>query len=250
MHPNVVHPAEILAVLDNGARDFVLPMLDNGYYYLAASRLSLFRSPADWALVFEIFSFSPRAGVPDLCITTFASRVANRKDRADFVSEDAYLNYLRVHAHDDMAFFHPIEDDGWIDPDDGEHVASGARELLLRGEPVPVPDQADYTAAGIILKDPQRPFVFELCRALACTRREAVLATTAERSANVSKDLQLILALDDWHHPNVVEAECLPSTTATFRQFAQVLASGDRSDYVPSEPPNTHWSNWPDGGLL
>ena len=54
-------------------------MLDNGYVYLAATRLSLHRSAADWALVFEIFGHSPRGLTPDLSIWSFGSRLVGRK---------------------------------------------------------------------------------------------------------------------------------------------------------------------------
>jgi hypothetical protein len=241
---------QVLAVLDQGARDFVFPMLDNGYIYPAASRLSLFRSKTDWAMVFETFGFSPRAGIPNLCVTTFASRIANPRQAADFVLEDAYRNYLRHHRHDETAFFEPIEDDEWIDLDDGEHVAGDARQLLLRGERIPLPGQADYSAAGVSVEDASRPLVFELCRSLAHSRRNAVLATDSERRTNVPAELEQLLILDDWHHPDVVESDCLPSGTATFRQLAAVVLTGDLSLYRPVEPANTHWSNWPGGGLL
>lgn len=50
---------EILEPLDA----YAFPMLDNGYVYLAATRLSLFRSSTDWAVAVEVFGYSPRAGV-------------------------------------------------------------------------------------------------------------------------------------------------------------------------------------------
>jgi hypothetical protein len=56
------HP--ILRVLDDCASSFNFPVLDNGYVYLAASRLSAYAAPPDWALVIEIFGFSPRTGLP------------------------------------------------------------------------------------------------------------------------------------------------------------------------------------------
>jgi hypothetical protein len=40
--------AAILRILDDASRAFAFPCLDNGYVYLAATRLSLFRSPDDW----------------------------------------------------------------------------------------------------------------------------------------------------------------------------------------------------------
>ena len=38
-------------------------------------------------------------------------------------------------------------------------------------------------------------------------------------------------------------------TTVAFN-LAKVLATGDVHAYRPTSPPNTHWSNWPDGGTL
>jgi len=69
---------QILAILDQCCDAFTFPMLDNGYVYLAATRLALFRSPDDWAMTIEVFGFSPRAGLPDTHIHTFASSLHNR----------------------------------------------------------------------------------------------------------------------------------------------------------------------------
>jgi hypothetical protein len=91
--------------------------------------------------------------------------------------------------------------------------------------------------------------VFELSRYLAETRRDDVLATHEERIKQVLPGLPQVLLLDEWHHPDLVVGE-RPSATQTFRQIADVAASGDATKYQTTEPPNTHWSNWPDGGLL
>jgi len=125
-------------------------------------------------------------------------------------------------------------------------AASG--EFRLRGESVPLPGRKDYGRQGIELDDEQ-PWVFELCRYLAATRREDVLASPEERRISVLPEMTQILQLEEWHHPDVA-AEDLPSESATFEQLAEVLATGDITLYRPSEAPNTHWSNWPEGGLL
>lgn len=241
---------QVLAVLDQGCRDFVFPMLDNGYVYLAAARLSLHRSDADWAVVFEIFGFSPRSGSPDVGVWTFGSRLANRKGRQDYVSEDAYRTYLRVHPHDDAAFFYPLGD-GWQEPDDQELVARDALALAVRGKPVAVPRREDLRRLGIEPTEPEpdRVRTFEVCRYLAAVERELVLATPEERRTHVPPELAEVLVLDDWHHPDVVVGQ-VPSETAAFRSIARVLATGDVAAYDASEPANTHWSNWPDGGSL
>ena len=240
--------AAILAVLDQGCRDFVFPMLDNGYVYLAAARLALFRSEDDWALVTEIFGFSPRSGVPDVSVWSFGSRLVNRQGRTDFVDENAYQGYLRVHPNDDAAFFHPIED-GWQDEENHELVAVGARSLTVRDKVVAMPGPDDLYRSGIETPALDHLRTFEVCRYVAAIERDLVLATPEERRTHVPPELTEILVLDDWHHPDTVTGE-VARDTAAFRSLARVLTTGDLTDYDASEPGNTHRSNRPDGGSL
>jgi hypothetical protein len=76
-----------------------------------------------------------------------------------------------------------------------------------------------------------------------------VLATPAERHAHVPLELDEILVLDEWTHPDVAGGE-RPSQLESFQQLALVLETGDISLYRPMTPPNTHWKNWPEGGTL
>jgi len=80
--------------------------------------------------------------------------------------------------------------------------------------------------------------------------RLSLLATPHEGRVSVLPEMEPLLQLEEWHHPNVVDDKGRPSTSETFRQLAQVLATGDVSLYHPSQPPNTHWRNWPEGGSL
>ena len=240
---------DILEVIDRAAIASVFPMLDNGYVYLAACRLSAFSSDVDWALVIEVFDFSPRAGLPDLSIWTFASRLRDRNPPENYVSRAAYENYLRNHPNDDARFFHPIEKGTWQDAECEDLVADCATEVLVRGRPVSLPSPDDLLRLGITLSEPPRICVFELCRFLAATHREQVLATPTERRVSVPKDLTEVLVLDEWQHPDLASSEP-PSATESFGQLARVLASGDPSAYRPVAKPNTHWRNWPEGGNL
>ena len=245
-----IDSGEILSILDRCCDAFTFPMLDNGYVYLAATRLSLFRSQEDWAVVIEVFGFSPRAGMPDTQIQTFASRLHDRDGLADYVNRHAYENYLANHPHDEYRTVFPIDEGPWQDAECKEFLAEDAREIVVRNQARPVPSPAEYARHGIELEEAPRVQVFELCRILAATMRADVLATPQEQRVSVLPQMEQILQLDEWHHPNVVDDEDRPSGSETFQQLAQVLATGDLRLYRPSEAPNTHWRNWPEGGRL
>ena len=238
----------ILNILDNCAEAFTFPMLDNGYVYLGASRLSVYFGAGDWALVIEVFGFSPRAGAPDLAIHTFGSNLRNRKSKDEYVSEEAYENYLKNNTYNEYKTFFPIGgDDSWINPENNE-VVMPKSSLHLRGEIHELPDVPAYLKHGINLGG-STPHVYELCRYMSSLKQDAVLATNTERRYNVPDHLLEILSLDDWRHPDLADGE-KPSKVEAFQQLSKVLQSGNVSYYKPTVEGNTHWKNWPDGGLL
>jgi hypothetical protein len=240
---------EILSILDRCCDVYTLPMLDNGYVYLAATRLSLYRSATDWAIVIEVFGYSVRAGLPDTHIYTFASALHDRKTAEDYVSREAYERYVVNNPHNESRFIHPIDAGDWQDEEEFT-VAEGATEFVLRRQRRAVPSVDEYARRGIELEQPPKVAVFEFCRCVAAVDRELVLATADERRGNVLPEMERILQLEEWHHPDVVEEDQRPSGSETFRQLAQVLVTGNVSLYAPTLLPNTHWKNWPEGGLL
>lgn len=226
-------------------------MLDNGYVYPAATRLSAFHAPDNWALVIEVFGYSPRVGEPDICIYTFAQRLRNRNTVEQYVSEEAHRSYLETNPHNELRFFQPLSSAlEWTDADEsGGVVAATAAQVLLRGQPVAVPERGAYAQQGIELVQEGSVEVYELCRYLAATHRDQVLATSSERRISVLPELKQLLQLEEWHHPDLLAGE-LPSHLESFQQLALVLATGDPTHYQPTQAPNTHWSHWPEAGLL
>jgi hypothetical protein len=242
-------PQDILSALDKCCESFTFPMLDNGYVYPAATRLSLYRSLEDWAMVIEVFGFSPRSGVPDIHVHTFASRLRRAKSVDDYVNRQALDSYLANNKHNESTFIYPIEEGSWLDPEDSELLAVGQERVLLRGNPLNTPRLSEYGVHDIALQDPPRVYVFEFCRFLAATARNSVLATADERRKCVPAELEQVMQLEEWNHPDVVNDE-RPSSNSTFKSLAEVLAHGNVSAYQPAEQPNTHWKNWPEGGTL
>lgn len=245
-----IEPARILSVLDRCCDSFTFPMLDNGYVYLAATRLSLYRTEADWAMVIEVFGFSPRSGLPDTHIHSFANALYNRDAPEQYGTSEAYDRYLVNNPNNESRFVYPIDAGDWQDDQNCEIVAENAREFVVRGQLQAIPSHDEFAQRGITLGNSPRIRVFELCRFLADAVRDSVLASAQERRVSVLPNMKQILQLEEWHHPNVVEDGDRPSGSETFQQLAQVLATGNAALYQPSRPPNTHWINWPDGGLL
>lgn len=240
---------DVLAVLDQCSASFTFPMLDNGYVYLAATRLSAHRTEVDWGLVVEIFGYSPRAETPDTQIYTFASTLHNRDPEQKYVNRQAYEHYLKNNPHNESRFVFPIDDGDWQGNENSEFVAHDARTVTLRGQAIKLPSVEEYGRHGIELQRPPRIHKSELCRFLAEIERDRLLASSEESRVSLQPEMQQVLRLDEWNHPNLVQGE-LPSRSETFQQLAQVLVTGEPGAYRPSQPANTHWKNWPDGGSL
>lgn len=193
-------------------------------------------------MVFEIFGYSPRVGYPDLSIFTVCSKICHRRQRSDYVSEEAYRNYIKNNPYNEMRSFWPISTDSWIGSTGPEMVVPFG-EIMLRDEIVSVngkvncPETDDYEQCAA------------LCRYLARQRRDSVLATDAERRVNVDPSMRHLLTLEEWHHPDIVRGQ-LPSQTLTFQQLAFVLERGDPALFNAPEAANTDWQNWPEGGSL
>ena len=221
-------PEEILSILDRRCDNYTFPMLDNGYVYLAGTRLSLYRSATDWAMVIEVFGFSPRSELPDTHLHTFASRLHDRNPPEQYVSGEAYEDYLTKNPHNESRFVYPIDEGTWQDPEDGELVAEDANEVVVRGRALPLPTLDRYSRHGVELEQPPRVHVFEYCRFLADVAREQVLATPQERPISVLPDMIQILQLE----------ECIIRTSTT----TSARAAQKRSSNSPKSCPLAMWN--------
>jgi hypothetical protein len=227
----------ILRQLDECAAAYTFPCLDNGYIYPADVRLTGYRDDARWALVIEHIGYGYKLSVPDGLENTLY-RFGNCVEKPGFGGR------VQLIANDpDLPAF-PAEAYG-------EEVSADARVILIRGQAVPIPWQAAlFTSSGARRRPHGLLFPQDLLRALLGEHRLRLLATEEELRREVPSDLPQIIRLDEWHHPDVAGGHERPSSTAAFRMIAEVLATGDPSRYRPTEPPNTHWSNWPRGGTL
>ncbi len=228
----------ILQQLDRCASNYTFPILDHGYVYLADTRLSAYRNANDWALIIEVIGYNPRAGDHhgiENCLYCFGTCIR----RSPGIANEDFLRLTRD-GFDGPTF---QDDYDW-------HVREGARTLYIRDTAVSLDLSREALAGkGIELAEPPSITAAELLRSLIPEQRALLLATDEELYERLTVRLPLALRLDEWHHPDLSRGE-LPSQSETFRQIAAVLASGDVSYYQPTQAPNTHWRNWPEGGSL
>lgn len=96
-----------------------------------------------------------------------------------------------------------------------------------------------------------RRTVLEMFRSLVPTHRDLLLADEAELRRRIPPDLREVLRLQEWSQPDTfVLMDEGVQTGEIWRLLADVLVTGDLSLYTPTEEPDSHWSNWPDGGSL
>ena len=90
---------EILATLDRACDAYTFPMLDNGYVYLAATRLTLHRSETDWAVATEVFELQ---GNPDLTLNDrplhYMIAAIQGKPNQSVLNERAVFNFQCTQA--------------------------------------------------------------------------------------------------------------------------------------------------------
>ncbi len=248
--------SEIIQQL-NEDRVHRFPVLDT--YFPIDVRLSAYRSERNWALVIETFYFAD-ARAPHENPETELSCFGSSLPQAPGV---CYPGLNVTGDGPSGPLFDPMVD---------TLISPMAKDMTIRGKVVPIPtDPAEYAAAGIDLKllssdtelwpqlevamaevgvnlgKPPRIFGYELLRLIAPKYRRLFFATEQEIAERIGEPMPLLLRLDKWRHPDVLE---LPADSESFQMIAEAIAHNDPSLYQPTVPPNTHWRNWPMAGML
>lgn len=229
---------DILRQLDESAEQYSFPMLDNGYNYLIDGRLHGYQDSSRWAIIIE----------------TVVVHNCNWGHNAIHNCLHCYGNCLqRPPGTANEDFLYPTSDgpEGQTFEDEYPgYMREKAKTIRIRNTVIPIDVSTSLLVAkGIELSHSPRLCSHELLRTLGTEYRELLLATEAELRLRIPANLPCILCLDEWFHPDLANGE-LPSESLTFRMIADVLVTGDGSHYKPTSKPNTHWSNWPEGGSL
>jgi len=213
-------------------------MLDNGYVYPADVRLSVFRNSSEWLIIIEALgAYSPRTSGCDSfqnCLHVFGSN-----ESLPGISNENFLFPIDS-----------LEDDPLFADEYDWNIRPEARSLSVRGKTITF-DSSEQALAkkGIVLIDPPEIDPPALLRSLLPEHRNLLLASEKELAERNPGRLPLWLRLDEWDHPDLAAGE-MPSEKENFRMLAEAIATGNPGLYRPTSTPNTHWSNWPEGGTL
>ena len=232
-------PDLILEQFDRAAKNFVFPMLDNGYVYPADVRLSIFRDQARWLMIVEVLGvYVPKVSGCDVfqnCLHLFGSDLYREPGTAN---ED---------------FHYPIDslpDDPLFEDEYDWYVRPQCRVLGIRGRRIALDlSAAALVQRGLELLEPPNVDPVVVMRSLLPEQRLLLLASPEELAARNQDDLPLFITLDEWFHPDLAAGD-LPSGCETFQMLAEAISTGNAAVYNPTREPNTHWRNWPDGGTL
>jgi hypothetical protein len=232
--------ADILGQLDEHARAFTFPVLDNFYVALADVRLTGYRDDRRWAQVIEVLGLNTSTGLPEGLENTFYT-YGNCLLRPAGIGP--FHQAVIANDPERPAFSQDEDDRDWY------CVREDAEVVLIRGRRVHIPrDRGVYGDRGILLDEGEPIYAETLLRVLAPEYRDLLFATEQELRACVPADLPAILRLHGWYHPEDFD-EQPPSDCITFQKIAEVLATGDPNRYsVDEDNNNTHWSHWPAGG--
>lgn len=229
---------DILKQLDKCAEDFTFPMLDNGYVYPVHSKMSAYRDEKRWALIIEVIGFNYRGGGHNgisNCLHIFGNCIETKPG----TDNDNFL-YITDDSSENSTF-----DEEYL-----ESLNPETKTMVLRDKEIEINHNRDfYLNKGIELEEKDKIFVWEFLRGLEPEYNKEFEATEKEIRDRIPMDLPKIMELTEWNHPDCADSE-IPSKSKTFKQIAKVLETGHAEFYKPTEKPNNHWKNWPDGGTL
>lgn len=227
--------------------------LEHGYFYTANSRLSLFASDTQWAIVFEMSGFANRSCAILLELNYFGNCLINLETGGE---NNAYTYNAKHFELVNRAALKEIES-GF------EQVSSTATHVKLRGESVAISNTNrgfERWIPDMLDRDHDDKITFaDLGRYLAFEYEKECRATVEELRSCLPDEssLPFIGCIDQWYHEeynNYLDDDEPwgepPSSYETFPLIAEVLVSGDMGKFQPMLSPCNHWRHWPEAGEL
>ncbi|MDF9796325.1 hypothetical protein OKW21_001588 [Catalinimonas alkaloidigena] len=193
------------------------PDFTNVYCEYAGARLHCFRSEKKWVITTEV--------------------ICDNFKMADATNEVYYVgNGLKNFLVQGDSF--PIIDNidetfTWIG--NKMYLTENIEEIVVKGRAINISELVNSSRNGEKLR------LIDVLRFLVDNHREILFLDQRDVKSNIQEELQLILTLEEWYHPQPDEEL---TELESIRMIAKVLQSGKVEEYFPRIASNTHWSNW------
>jgi len=215
---------EILAVLDEYAKDYDFPVLDATNFDMAQTRLTAFKKDTDWLITIEIIG--SRGDILENAIYAYGNAISAQ---GLVISVDDYIN--------------PVDSEYWYD-DEGEELLVNPYDFKVYVEDELLsfkPSLRDYQAAGITEVEPYN--LTKLIRYISYVEKDKLWLSvkTLLDEVKVDDNMEVFYQADAWNHPDISELK--PSESLFFKKLATALEQGDVSLIVNANH-NTHWSQY------
>lgn len=225
--------------------------LEHGYCLTAGNRIHLYADSARWAVVFEKSGYQNRGFCADIELNYVGNCISYTID--EYPERNYIVNSNRIPLVDSEEF-------GRIQNKDGEEmetfelIGKDEKEIKVRDKLIAFNNNyKDYEKLGIKVREydnPNKLIGFEdFIRYLNDTNPAVISADEKDIRQSIPKDLPKLMTINDFHFVSVYEKSILPSMQETYKLIAEVLVTGDTTNWKPTQVPNNHWTNWESGNL-
>ncbi len=210
-----MYDTETILATIKGEFPIGFPDFTNLYFEYAGARLHCFRSEKKWAIVTEV-----------VCYNTGMANATN---------EVHYIGNGLENLLDQIASFPVVDNfnEAFTWADGQAFLTEHTEEIVVKGRAINIFELVD-TSHGKLR-------IIDVLRLLIDNYRDTLFLDQPDLRKNIREELQLILTLDEWYHPQLDE-ELIEGES--IRMIAEVLQSGRIEKYQPKVFPNTHWSHW------
>lgn len=220
MNTRLYYPNDILAVLDNSIINntkFIPIEFEDEYLELCKVRMHLYKSSANWAIVFERTSYNGNSNTLSIDLiyfTNYLNGVVNKNDGSNL--------HTMVRIDFDSELPNRFNFNGFI--------SSSNYSICV--------NESDSYRRNVCIS-----------RQLCDSTYEIIGATKEEIMSHIDSVSEHLVTLDDWHHVpfNAFGGSVngiKPSLNPFYQSLAAILVSGNANLLNLGGKPNCNWRNW------
>lgn len=225
--------------------------LENGYCYLAGSKIHVYGDSNNWAVVFEQNGYHTRQGTVNLDLIYIGNCI-------DYIIEEYpdrnYISNQHTITLIESSELNRIQNKNGNEMENFELIDFETKQIKIRNKTLAFNNNhEDYKKLGISIRDYDNPnnlIGFEdIVRYIQETEPNILKAEEFEIRKHIPKNLEKIMTLNDFHYASSFEDNLSPSKQETYQMIAKVICKLDANEWKPTKKANNNWRNWESGNL-